>query len=314
MNHYIYKDRIKFDDWKIMEQFVHKGDFFFKFDIKPGYHHVDIWEEHQKYLGFSWNLWGHDRYFLFTVLPFGITSCPFIFTNVMRVLIKHWRERGIQISCFLDDGLAVDKDQGKLKEQSLLVQTSLKESGFLVNEDKFHWAPTREITWLVVYINTEVAYFITENRISSLMYTLYNIISQLPYTTPRKIARLCGKLVSCKFVLGRIVQLKTRRLHNIIATRSGWNTLISIEGFPRAIEELFFWKHDLCSFNSRKFNEHYTPASLAYSNASSTGIAAHVNVHNEEKIAYRNLSETECLKSSTWRELSAIAFAVNSFK
>ena len=251
VNHFIYKDRIKFDDWKIMEQFVHKGDFFFKFDIKQGYHHVDIWEGHQKYLGFSWNLWGQDRYFLFTVLPFGITSGPFIFTKVMRVLIKHWRERGIQISCFLDDGLAVDKDQGKLKEQSLLVQTSLKGSGFLVNENKSHWAPTREITWLGVYINTEVAYFITENRISSLMYTLYQIISQLPYTTPRKIARLCGKLVSCQFVLGNIVQLKTRRLHHIIATRSGWDTFISIEGFPRAIEELFFWKHDFCSFNSR---------------------------------------------------------------
>ena len=135
------------------------------------------------------------------------------------------------------------------------------------------------------------------------MYTLYQIISQLPITTPRKIARLCGKLVSCMFVLGNSVQLKTRRLHHIIATRSGWDTLISIEGFPRAIKDIFFWKHDF-----------YTPASLAYSDASSTSIAAHVNVHNEEKIAYRNLSETECLKSSTWKELSAIAFAVNSFK
>ena len=45
--------------------------------------------------------------FIFTALPFGLTSAPFIFTKVMRRLVKHWRINGIRITCFLDDGLGV---------------------------------------------------------------------------------------------------------------------------------------------------------------------------------------------------------------
>ena len=36
VNLFVYKDRIKFEDWKIMEEFVEKFDFMFKFDIKSG--------------------------------------------------------------------------------------------------------------------------------------------------------------------------------------------------------------------------------------------------------------------------------------
>ena len=31
-----------------------KGDFLFSFDLKSGYHHIDIAEAHFKYLGVSW--------------------------------------------------------------------------------------------------------------------------------------------------------------------------------------------------------------------------------------------------------------------
>ena len=40
VNKHVYKDKIKFDDWKTMEDFVVKQGFLFKFDIKQGYHHI----------------------------------------------------------------------------------------------------------------------------------------------------------------------------------------------------------------------------------------------------------------------------------
>ena len=48
-----------------------KEDFLFKFDLKSGYHHLDIFEPHQKYLGFAWGVGGNMSYFVFTVMPFG---------------------------------------------------------------------------------------------------------------------------------------------------------------------------------------------------------------------------------------------------
>ena len=50
MNSFVYKDRIKFDDWRTMQDFVDKKGFLYKFHVSQGYHHADIDEKHQKYL------------------------------------------------------------------------------------------------------------------------------------------------------------------------------------------------------------------------------------------------------------------------
>ena len=42
---------------------------FFSFDLKSGYHHVDIHEDSQPYLGFSWGEGVRKKFYLFCVLP-----------------------------------------------------------------------------------------------------------------------------------------------------------------------------------------------------------------------------------------------------
>ena len=56
LNKFVWKENIKFDDWKIFEQLIESNEqaYFFKFDFKSGHHHVEIHDESQKYLGFSW--------------------------------------------------------------------------------------------------------------------------------------------------------------------------------------------------------------------------------------------------------------------
>ena len=48
LNVNVYKDKIKFDDWKAMIHFLAKGIFMFKFDISKGYHHIDIFSTASK--------------------------------------------------------------------------------------------------------------------------------------------------------------------------------------------------------------------------------------------------------------------------
>jgi len=38
------------------------------------------------------------------VLPFGLSSAPYVFTKVLKPLKKHWRIQGLYIAIFLDDG------------------------------------------------------------------------------------------------------------------------------------------------------------------------------------------------------------------
>ncbi len=118
VNFHVYKDKIRFDDWKVMESYLDMGGFGFKFDITQGYHHIDIHVDFQKFLGFSWILDGVQNYFIFLVLPFGLTSAPYIFTKVVRVLVKFWRNVGIKICVFIDDGFGCAKSLGEAKSHS----------------------------------------------------------------------------------------------------------------------------------------------------------------------------------------------------
>ena len=70
---------------------------------------MDILPTHQKYLGFSWTLAGVKKWFLFSVLLFGLASAPHVFTKIQKALVKHWREQGIRIFTYLDDEACAEK-------------------------------------------------------------------------------------------------------------------------------------------------------------------------------------------------------------
>ena len=48
------KMRVKYEDWKVALSYLMTEAFMFSFQLKSGYHHIEIFEGHQTYLGFSW--------------------------------------------------------------------------------------------------------------------------------------------------------------------------------------------------------------------------------------------------------------------
>ena len=65
----------------------------------PRYHHVDISEEHWRYLGFYWK----EQHYVFKVLPFGLSTACCAFTKLLRPLVCYWRSRGIRAVLYIDD-------------------------------------------------------------------------------------------------------------------------------------------------------------------------------------------------------------------
>ena len=41
----------------------------------------------------------------FVVLPFGLSSAPYVFTKMMRPLVRLWRSKGLKAVVYLDDGI-----------------------------------------------------------------------------------------------------------------------------------------------------------------------------------------------------------------
>ena len=155
VNNHLIKEHITFDDWRVFEQFVTPSGYLFKFDIRKGYHHVDIFPDHQLFLGFSWDIGGIDLYFVFTVLPFGLSTAPAVFTKVLRPLVSHWHQNGIKIAVYLDDGFGLGHSLEEVNVQSNKVRDTLELSGFLANKEKSVWKPSRCLTWLGVTLDLD---------------------------------------------------------------------------------------------------------------------------------------------------------------
>ena len=54
VNQYIVKAKLKYEDWKVGLKHFQKSLFMISFDLKSGYHHIEIHKNFQKFLGFSW--------------------------------------------------------------------------------------------------------------------------------------------------------------------------------------------------------------------------------------------------------------------
>ena len=111
INPFLQLPHVKFEDWSVAEEYLVRDGYMVNFDLKSGYHHIDIHESFQKYLGFSWSAQGVTRYYIFTVLPFGLSTAGHIFTKVVRCLVRYWRSLSIRIIVYLDDRLLIEKDQ-----------------------------------------------------------------------------------------------------------------------------------------------------------------------------------------------------------
>jgi len=127
-----------------------RGAYMFSFHLKSRYHHAEVFEDHQTYLGFSWKHSNSNqvKVYVSTVLPFGLSSAPHVFTQVLKPLEKHWRHHGICIAVFLDDGWGIDKDSQVCSIVVDAVRTDLFKAGFVTNEDKSVWIPWQRLDWL----------------------------------------------------------------------------------------------------------------------------------------------------------------------
>ena len=124
----------------------------FSFDLKSAFHHIDICEEHRKFLSFKWpSSDGGMKFYEFKVLPFGLTSASYVFTKVVHPLVNYWRGRGHLILMYLDDGIGGNMSVERSRILSGSVRHDLASSGFTVNDDKSIWEPSQRLVFPGIY-------------------------------------------------------------------------------------------------------------------------------------------------------------------
>ncbi|XP_069109284.1 LOW QUALITY PROTEIN: uncharacterized protein [Argopecten irradians] len=307
VNCHLWKTSVKFEDIRVAMQFIKKDAFCFKFDIHSAYHHVDIFEPHREFLGFSWNFGGTVKYFKFKVLPFGLSSACYIFTKLTRPLIKKWRSEGKEILMYLDDGLGTHRDEAMCTLISKQVKYDLVQSGFVPKPEKSTWIPVRQLVFLGNYIDTVLGILkIPDVRLIKLHSSISGVMADISGSgcvSVKKVSSVIGQIISMSYILGNIVNIMTRNLSMDVAMSASWNCRISLSS--QSVEQLKFWDRCVEKINERKFTVDQSCQSIVYSDASHTGFGGYV-VDSPMGTSHGMWSESEMEKSSTWRELVTV--------
>ncbi|CAJ0601770.1 unnamed protein product [Cylicocyclus nassatus] len=161
-NKFITVPKCKFEDLgKILHVLPFRG-YMATFDLKSGYHHVKVCDDHLQYLGFKWQ----GEIYQFLCLPFGLSSAPHIFTKLLRPFVKKWRSLGLDAAIYLDDGLIFGPSSSSCSHAVDAVRADLTKAGFFFAEEKCSWTPAQKSSWLGFIIDlNEMTIELSEDRL-----------------------------------------------------------------------------------------------------------------------------------------------------
>ena len=267
-----------------------------------------MFSPHQQYLGFSWN---HQdtvsRYYVFTVLPFGLNSSCYLFTKLTRPLVYYWRAKVLISFIYIDDGLIVSQCHRSAVSNLAFVQDTIGRSGFVPNNTKCVWQPSQEIKFLGLLINsTSQRFFVPEGEISKLKDCTTSIISLLDSAKPvpvKLLASFAGQIISMTLAIGPVTRLMTRASYRAIESHVFWADSIFLP--DSVVLELNFWLQNISLLNGFPFRFCLAPTMQIYSDASDTGFGGFVKGNHALRY-HGTWTPAERLTSSTWRELVAV--------
>ncbi|GAQ93302.1 reverse transcriptase [Klebsormidium nitens] len=311
LNQFLQVPKFRYESLKMIPELCQPHDFLFTIDLKAGYHHIDIFEPHWKYLGFQWQ----GQYFVFTQLPFGLAPACYVFTMVMRQLTMSWRERGYRLVHYIDDFFFACRGSAEFARVQASVLADLAAAGLVVSVDKCQLKCSYVVKFLGFVVDTLFGQFrLTALQKSKLSSAIQQCLRS-PHSVPAKtVARVTGLITSLSLVTGPISGLFSRFLHRALATRSSWYSKVSLNS--PAVNELRFWSTQLSLFANRDIWRRHSLIRVLYYDAGGHGWGGHLRIGSAEHEAHGAWKphEQHGSTSSTWRELTGLLRLLQAFK
>ena len=88
---------------------------------------------------------------VFSYVPgpaFGLSTACYVFTKLLRPLVKRWRSWGQKAVIYIDDGICASASQQQAEQDSAAIVSDLQEAGFMLNTVKSKLTPHQIGEWL----------------------------------------------------------------------------------------------------------------------------------------------------------------------
>ena len=220
INELLPKQKFKYEGLNLIPHICSQGDYFFSFDLKSGYHHVDIHPDCWTYLGFSWAMsGGQRRFFMFRVLPFGLSTACYVFRKFLRPLVKYWRSSGLRVILYIDDGIGIASSVDECRAVCGRVLSDLESAGLVLKHDKSRLDPQQQGLWLGFSLDLDRGLFTVPMEKVSKLKEAIAAVSQAVRVPVRLLASVVGQIISMGLAVGPITRLRTRYMYEAINLR-----------------------------------------------------------------------------------------------
>lgn len=189
--HVVYR-HFKMDTLSTIKKLVQKECFMASLDLKDAYFSVPVCREDRKFLRFIWR----EKLYQFTCLPNGLSSCPRIFTKLLKPPMATLHKLGHISSNYLDDLFLTGKTYKDCVKNVIDTMILFDDLGFTIHPEKSIIKPTQTLVALGFLLNSvTMTVRLTSDKAFSLKSECLMILSK-HLVTIREVSRMIGLIVS----------------------------------------------------------------------------------------------------------------------
>lgn len=192
LNKFITTEHFKLEDIRTAIKLVSEDCYMSTMDLKDAYFLIPIHESSKKYLRFQFQ----NKIYQFNVLPFGLSTAPFVFTKVMKPVIKLLRSCGYLSTIFLDDILLIGSTYEECLQNIIDTEKLLTSLGFIINRAKSNLIPNTSCKFLGYVIDSKNFHVSLPDEKISKIKTELQLWKSRTRCKIREFARLVGLLTS----------------------------------------------------------------------------------------------------------------------
>lgn len=306
-NQFVAYEHFKMEHLTFVTDLVLLNDFAASIDLADAYFSLPIHPEHWKYLKFQWK----GQLFAYTVLVFGLSSSPRIFTRITKPILAKLRSQfHIRCSIFIDDIIIFNKTEAGLIDNFDKVSTLFSSLGFQINWKKSVTKPSHRVIHLGYVIDTtKLDLSLPANKCTDLHTRCLKVLSKRNDIKIREVAKLVGSFNAfCQAAKwGRLYIRHIEKCLNIalIKNRRDYEGLMSLS--HKAIEDIHWWLSDEALIP--KYFGHHEFNLTIESDASRLGWGGHYS----GQMAGGRWDVFEQSKHINWLELKALDYTLRSF-
>ena len=305
VNEHIQSEKFQYECIETVCEYIQAKDKLITLDLKNGFHHVPIVRCDHKYLGFKWR----STYYVWQVLPFGLSCSPYYFCKVLHPIVQFLREQLIRVVLFVDDFLLMVEEVFFTDHRDFVTQT-LDELGLMVNLEKSDLKADTSKEYIGYIVTScgpdeEPWLYIPNVRIRRLKKDMRRCLKQGTIHA-RMLAKITGQCISMSKAVPP-AKLKVRALYQLLSARTSWSDILCIDEDAKL--SLQWWLECMDSWNGAPVKVKPVQCQI-FTDASDSGWGPVLNGSEASGVWSPELANL----SINYRELLAILFALQTFQ